>query len=182
MDLILWRHAEAHEARAGEDDLLRPLTARGERQAARMAEWLNRFLPDTTRVLVSPAQRTRQTAAALGRKARSSDDLGPLASPTQALAAARWPDSREAVLLVGHQPALGQLAAYLLGGGAGSGLGMAGAAPSRHDGVSTDAITDAITAMPSWAMRKGAVWWLRRRLRQGEAEVQLAAVMSPDRL
>ena len=39
MDLILWRHAEAHEGQEGEDDLLRRLTPRGEKQAARMAAW-----------------------------------------------------------------------------------------------------------------------------------------------
>ena len=34
MDLILWRHAEAEDARAGQDDLERALTPKGERQAA----------------------------------------------------------------------------------------------------------------------------------------------------
>jgi len=49
MDLILWRHAEAHEQDAAESDLDRALTAKGERQAARVAAWLNRQLPATTR-------------------------------------------------------------------------------------------------------------------------------------
>ena len=51
MDLILWRHAEAHDAAPGESDLERALTPRGERQAQRMAEWLERVLPESTRVL-----------------------------------------------------------------------------------------------------------------------------------
>jgi len=162
MELILWRHAEARDL--PEDapfdaaaDLARPLTPRGDKQAQRMAEWLNRFLPETTKVLVSPALRTRQTAEALGRKLRIVDGLAPGATHTQALAAARWPDSREPVLLVGHQPTLGQLAAYLMGG------------PQTLDGA-------------PWAVRKGAVWWLRQRDRAGVPEVVLVSVRTPDRL
>ena len=161
MDLILWRHAEARDLPEGEfdaaADLARALTPRGEKQAQRMAEWLNRFLPESTRILVSPALRTRQTADALGRKYRTVDALAPGQSHTQALAASRWPDSREPVLLIGHQPTLGQLAAYLMGGAA------------TLDG-------------PPWAVRKGAVWWLRHRDREGVAEVVLVSVRTPDKL
>ncbi|MBP6899742.1 MAG: phosphohistidine phosphatase SixA [Burkholderiaceae bacterium] len=157
MDLILWRHAEAREAREGESDLDRPLTGRGEKQAARMAEWLNRFLPDTTRVLVSPALRTRQTAEALGRKLRLVDGLAPGATPDQLLNAARWPDSREPVLVVGHQPTLGHVAALLMSGAA-----------------AMDA--------PAWAIRKGGVWWLRQRQRETGTEVVVVAVRTADRL
>ncbi len=161
MDLILWRHADAGEPAEGQlgqpADLQRPLTPRGDKQAQRMAEWLNRFLPDSTRVLCSPALRARQTADALGRKLRTLDKLAPGASHLQALAAARWPDSREPVLLVGHQPMLGQLAAYLMGGAA-------------------------TLDRPAWAVRKGAVWWLRHRQRGGVAEVVLVSVRTPEKL
>ena len=77
MDLILWRHAEAEDWLAGDSqtgmsnqtgqDLDRSLTQRGEKQAARMAIWLDRQLPEGTRILVSPARRCEQTALALGR-------------------------------------------------------------------------------------------------------------------
>ena len=43
MDLILWRHAEAFEMREVQDDLDRSLTPKGERQAQRMAAWLNQI-------------------------------------------------------------------------------------------------------------------------------------------
>jgi len=159
MDLILWRHADARDLPEdhpdAQADLTRPLTARGEKQARRMAEWLNSVLPATTRILVSPALRCRQTADALDRKYRTVDALLPGTSHTQALDAARWPDSREPVLLVGHQPVLGQLAACLLSG-----------APAL--------------AAPPWAVRKGAVWWLRRREREAGAEVVLVAVRAPE--
>ena len=45
MDLILWRHAEAEDWTEGCDDLQRSLTGRGEKQAKRMAAWLDRQLP-----------------------------------------------------------------------------------------------------------------------------------------
>jgi phosphohistidine phosphatase len=62
MELILWRHAEAE---IGEPDLGRKLTPRGEKQARRVAEWLHAQLPDSARILVSPATRAQQTAKAL---------------------------------------------------------------------------------------------------------------------
>ena len=159
MDLILWRHADAGEPSDDPqaDDLQRPLSPRGTKQARRMAEWLNQFLPDSTRVLCSPALRCRETADALGRKLRLTDALAPGASHLQALAAARWPDSREPVLVVGHQPMLGQLAAYLIGGAA-------------------------TLDTPPWAVRKGAVWWLRHRQREGVPEVVLVSVRTPEKL
>lgn len=153
MDLILWRHAEAEVAAAGQDDLQRALTHKGERQARRMAAWLNQRLPATTRVLVSPALRCRQTAEALGREMRIVPALAPDAAASALVEAARWPRSSEPVPICGHQPTLGQLAALLLAG------------------VEQD-----------WAVKKGAVWWLRWRQRDGEPEVTLHAVQGPDTL
>lgn len=152
MDLILWRHAEAVE-REGLPDLERMLTSKGERQAARMAEWLNQRIAHSTRVLVSPALRCQQTAKALGRKFRTVDTIAPEASPQAVLEAARWPESGEPVLVVGHQPTLGMVAALLLCG----------------------------QALP-WSVKKGAAWWLRSRDREGSASVVLHAVMGPDAL
>lgn len=152
MDLILWRHAEAVE-REGLPDLERMLTSKGERQAQRMADWLNHRIAHSTRVLASPALRCQQTAKALGRKFRTLPEIAPDASPEGVLAAARWPEASEPVLVIGHQPTLGQVAALLLSG----------------------------QAQP-WAVRKGAVWWLRSRDREGSAQVVLHAVMGPDGL
>jgi len=151
MDLILWRHADARDGQDDLSDLDRPLTPKGERQAQRMAQWLNRQLPDTTRVLVSPSVRTVQTAQALDRKTRIVPALGPEGTVDALLHAARWPDAKEPVLVVGHQPALGLVAAYLLAG-----------------------------ASHPWSVRKGSVWWIKQRERGGVAEVVLHAVVSPD--
>ncbi|MDE2081118.1 MAG: phosphohistidine phosphatase SixA [Burkholderiales bacterium] len=151
MDLILWRHAEALEMREVADDLDRALTPKGERQAQRMAGWLNRQLPSSTRVLASPARRAQQTAAALERKVKTVPALAPDTTVEALLHAVRWPDAREPVLVVGHQPALGLVAAYLLAGQA-----------------------------QAWPVRKGAVWWLRARQREGRLQVVLHAVVSPE--
>ena len=99
MDLILWRHAEAFDLRELSDDLDRALTPKGERHAQRMGEWLNRQLPAGTRVLVSPARRTQQTAAALDRRTKTVPALAPDGTVEGLLAAARWPEAREPVLV-----------------------------------------------------------------------------------
>jgi phosphohistidine phosphatase len=169
VDLILWRHAEAGEAI--EDDLVvdlaRELTPKGEKQAHRMAEWLNRFLPDSTRVLVSPAVRCQQTAQALGRKFQTREALAPGGTVGTLLTLARWPQRREPVLVVGHQPTLGLVAATLMAGP--ETLKTLSSDPGPHD-------------TPAWSVRKGAVWWLRHRERGGVAEVVLVSVRSPDTL
>jgi phosphohistidine phosphatase len=151
VDLILWRHADAEDSGAGESDLDRALTSRGERQAERMAEWLNRRLTHSTRILVSPALRCQQTAKALGRKSRTVEAIGPDASPEDMLAAAGWLKGSGPVLVVGHQPTLGLVASMLLTGQA-----------------------------QSWTVKKAAVWWLRHRPRVDDGAIVLQAVQAPD--
>ena len=118
MDLILWRHADAEDAR-GNDDLGRALTARGREQAERMAAWLAPRLPAGARILASPALRCRQTVAALGRAVTPVDAIGPSASADAVLGAAGWPDAGGTVLVVGHQPTLGETVTRALGSGDG---------------------------------------------------------------
>lgn len=153
VDLILWRHAEAVSEGGGGGDLARRLTARGEKQAVRMADWLERHIPDSTRVLCSPAVRAEQTALALGRKVKRFEPLLPDADPAALLEAIHWPQAKGALLLVGHQPQLGAIVVRL--------LGMEG---------------------PVCSVRKGAVWWLRHREREGRAETVLLTVQTPDLL
>jgi phosphohistidine phosphatase len=151
MDLILWRHAEAFELREGGDDLERVLTPKGERQAQRMADWLNQRLAHSTRILVSPAVRCQQTAKALGKKFKTLNELAPDGNGESLLKAARWPDATEPVLVIGHQPTLGFVASYLIG-----------------------------DQPQPWTIKKGAVWWIRGRNREDMAQVILQAVQSPD--
>ncbi len=147
MDLLLWRHAEAED---GFPDLKRKLTTRGENQAAQMAEWLKKNAPKNLRILVSPAVRCQQTAKALGLPFETDKRLGTDGNVVKLLVAAGWPDSKEAptVLIVGHQPTLGQTAALLLSG-------------SEDD----------------WTIKKGAVWWFNNRTRNGETQTVLRAVL-----
>jgi len=151
MDLVLWRHAEAQDWVPGCNDLERSLTPRGEKQAARMAAWLDRQLPEGTRVLVSPARRAEQTALALGRKYKLRDEIAPDGSVAQLLELVQWPHGRATTLVVGHQPVLGQLIAQLLG-----------------------------MQASECAVRKGAVWWLRHRQREGATQTVLLTVQSPE--
>lgn len=150
MELILWRHAEAE---SGDPDETRPLTAKGHKQAAKMAAWLDRNLPNRCRIFVSPAKRTLQTAEALGRKFKVDTGIGPDASAEMILRLAQWPDAREPVLIVGHQPALGQVAGLLIAGSA-----------------------------QSWSIRKANVWWITRKEIDGTARNYVRAVAAPELL
>jgi len=153
MDLIFWRHAEAFDALEGQDDLSRTLTPKGEKQALRMSQWLDRQFPEGIRVTSSPAVRCEQTVKALGRKVKYKSELLPNASLDDLLATAGWPDSKMSVLIVGHQPVLGQAVAYLLGFTNGE-----------------------------CSVRKGAVWWLRSRVRDGDTQTVVVSVQTPELL
>ena len=150
MDLILWRHADAAE---GERDLERKLTAKGRKQAARVSEWLVARLPSRYVVLVSPARRARETADALGARYKIVERLAPGASPADVLEAAGWPAHKGAVIVVGHQPDLGRVAALLLTG-----------------------------KEAQWSIKKGGMWWLNNREREGESQVVVRAALAPDLL
>jgi phosphohistidine phosphatase len=148
LDLILWRHADAED---GMLDDARKLTAKGEKQAQQVGRWLKSHLPEGARILVSPARRAQQTASALGREYETSKEVGTGASVVSVMAAAGWPDAKGAVVVVGHQPTLGRIAAVLL------------------SGVEAD-----------WSVKKGGVWWFSNRLREDETQTVLRAVMSPE--
>ena len=151
MDLILWRHAEAQEPEGDMTDLDRALTRRGDKQAARMAAWLDRQLPEGTRILASPAVRTEQTVRALGRKYRLCDELRPGASPEQLLRLVGWPSAKAPVLVVGHQPTLGETISRVLG-----------------------------LAEPECSVKKGAVWWLRSRERESGLQTVVVTVQAAE--
>lgn len=153
MDLVLWRHAEAVELQDGCQDHDRALTARGYKQAARMASWLDRQLPENTRILSSPARRCEDTARRLDRKFKLSSELAPEATAAQMLQLVQWPVAKTTVLVVGHQPMLGQAVAQLLG-----------------------------LQASECAIKKGAVWWLRSRERDGQRQTVLVTVQSADML
>jgi len=118
MELILWRHCDAQ---AGVPDAARSLTPRGRDEAKKMAAWLAQRLVANARILVSPAARAQQTAAALGRAFETNASLAPGASIDNVLHAAGWPDGSGTTLIVGHEPTLGDVAAHLIETGPGVG-------------------------------------------------------------
>ncbi|MDP1733816.1 MAG: histidine phosphatase family protein [Sulfuritalea sp.] len=151
MDLILWRHAEAEEGDGTTPDHKRRLTAHGEAQARQVARWLRQYLPRKRKILVSPAERTQQTAHALELPYEIEAHLGTGGSAMDVLTVAGWPDRSGAVVIIGHQPTLGRIAALLLGG-----------------------------EEADWSVKKGGVWWFSSRVRNGEAQTVLRAVVNPD--
>ncbi|MGM8063083.1 SixA phosphatase family protein [Vogesella indigofera] len=147
MDLILWRHAEAEE---GSDDMQRALTRRGQKQASAMATWLRKQLPDDFALLASEALRSQQTAALFAKSYEVVPALNPDASVEQVLSAIDWPRSGKTIVLVGHQPYIGRLAATLM------------------------------SEQPLlWSVKKGAIWWLSHRERHGIEQIRLKAMMTP---
>lgn len=152
MDLLLWRHGDEAQS---DDDRKRPLTLRGEKQAKSVARWIRRHGPKHLRILVSPALGARQSAAFLDLPFDISPQLGPKSQAGDLLAVAGWPDGtgkrHGAVLLVGHQPGLGQLASLLLAGS------------ESH-----------------WTIKKGGLWWFTNRVRAGETQTILRSVVCPD--
>lgn len=151
MDLILWRHAEAQDWMDGCDDMARTLTPRGEKQAIRMSHWLDCQLPQGARILVSPARRTVQTAEALGRQYKIKPELAPSCGAADLLELVQWPQGKGTVLVVGHQPTLGQVIAQLLG-----------------------------LSAPECSVKKGSVWWLRNRDRDAQSKTVVVTVQSPE--
>ncbi len=155
-ELLLWRHAEAED---GFPDAGRRLTARGEEQARRMAKWILAHAPKNLRIVVSPAPRCQQTAAALGLPFETDQRLSTAGDVGDLLAAAGWgageakaPDcGPRPVLIVGHQPTLGRTAARLLSG-----------------------------AEAEWSVKKGALWWLGFRTGQAQSQALLRTVLSPE--
>jgi phosphohistidine phosphatase len=73
--------------------------------------------------------------------------------PDALLELVQWPHSKSLILVIGHQPTLGQTIARLLG---------------LHES--------------DCAIKKGAVWWLRTREREGQIQTVVVTVQSPEML
>jgi phosphohistidine phosphatase len=84
---------------------------------------------------------------------KTSKDIAPGAAVSAILKAAGWPDYKGTVVMVGHQPDLGQAAAFLIAG-----------------------------SQARVSIKKGGLWWLSDRVRGEEAQVVVRSVVSPDLL
>jgi len=123
MDVYLVRHAIAfeHDPAAWPDDRERPLTPQGDKRFRQAARGLRSLVPTVEVVLSSPLVRAWQTAAILQERAGwpqplRFDQLEPGRPPADALAALQPHASAGSLALVGHEPSLHELAAYLLSG------------------------------------------------------------------
>ena len=139
MNLIMWRHADAGDSLQDlENDLERSLSERGKKQASRMSRWLEARLPESFAVVSSPAQRAMQTAVTLSSRVRPEPRLLPGASLEEALQAIKIDEAHMRksghLVVVGHQPLLGQLLSHLVSG-----------------------------KETCWSIKKGALWWLQRK-------------------
>jgi phosphohistidine phosphatase len=150
IELLLWRHADAEDAIP---DAARALTRKGLKQAKQVADWLKPRLTGDCLILASPAKRAQQTAAALDLPYTTDRRIGIQADVVDIIAAANWPKQNGKVIVVGHQPTLGQTAAWLLSG-----------------------------EPAGWTIRKGALWWFSGDARYGDTKAVLRAVVSPDLL
>lgn len=118
--LIVMRHAEARPAMPGEADFARTLTGFGTRDAERVGRWVKDQCPGIRRVLASPAARTRETVAAMFEADSLStpelhwDPRLYLADLPQLLAVIAE-ENPSPLMVVGHNPGLEDLVAYLLG-------------------------------------------------------------------
>jgi len=147
MDLILWRHADAEE---GSNDIERALTRRGQQQGRSMAGWLRDRMTHDYVVLASEARRSQQTAAFLSKGFRVEAGLNPGAALEDVLGVIDSYHKVDTIVLVGHQPYLGRLAARLMSGD-----------PQY------------------WNIKKGAIWWLGLRNQAGGDPVRLKAMLTP---
>ena len=151
MELILWRHAEAEDA-GPQGDSSRSLTKRGRKQAERMAAWLRPRLEGQWKILSSPALRAVQTVTPLDLAFELRPSIDTSGSAEALLREAQWPHGGR-VVVVGHQPTLGEVAAILMSGVEGD-IGI----------------------------RKVAMWWFATRERGGFTETVVKAVLNPELL
>jgi phosphohistidine phosphatase len=113
--LYLLRHAKAEEARAGQEDLDRPLAPEGGIQAQKLAAYLTEKLVDS--VLCSPAVRTQATMRrAMGKKKATvamSDRLFQGSAQTLLYAIHDVDDTATGLMVVAHNPGIHTLAMQL---------------------------------------------------------------------
>lgn len=151
MQIILWRHAQAH---MGENDLARCLTEKGHKQARKIAKVLQLELPENYQVWVSEAMRSQQTAAYLATQVQCFSVLNPNSQARdiyQLLHQKIQPN--ETIVIVGHQPWIGELCSLLLN--------------QQH------------ITQNYWSVKKGAFWWFSAQHYEDGFGVRLEKMQAP---
>ena len=150
MNLFVVRHAYARPAERGEADEARPLTTKGKQRFSREVRAMRALDLTFDRIYHSPWLRAVQTADLLAKRLEGDSVV------TSNLAKAPSPAlleelEGERVAVVGHQPWLGELAAWLVNG-------------------------DTLLA-ENWKLGKGGVFWLSGE--PAPSEMELRALMPP---
>ncbi|MDP2152519.1 MAG: histidine phosphatase family protein [Methylotenera sp.] len=154
-NLIIWRHAEAEVQSETGHDSDRALTKRGYKDAAKIAKWLHKHMPDHVELLCSPARRCFQTAQALRDinhvEIKVSDFLSVDSNVAGIVKEISNKNESQTILIVGHQPNLGLLISKLL------------------------ALDES-----ACLVKKGAVWWLKQRKVGHSSHYYIHTVMQPN--
>src|SRR5688572_2926567 len=122
--IYLVRHGIAGDAPAGMSDADRALTPQGKHRLVRIARALRHLGVEPDIILSSPLKRADETAHLLAAGLPGKPEvtiyqrLAPGNAPAEVLSGLRPYRGKKAVVLVGHQPGLGQLASHLLTGSA----------------------------------------------------------------
>lgn len=155
MQIILWRHAEAED---GTDDLARRLTKKGQQQAKAAAKWLAPRLPENVEIWTSEAARSQETAMFLHDNFTVYPALNPACAPAQILQLWRTAGRGKNLVIVGHQPWIGQICAYFLSG-------YISENPLHY-----------------WSVKKGMFWWLEVDAEDLNISAKTLAVLGPQML
>jgi len=123
MELLIIRHAHAGSreefAKTGQPDELRPLSKEGVHDMKEIARGLRRLVPTVDSVVTSPLVRARQTADIVADEYRveivESDALQPDEKFERFVSWARREKTGDLSAVVGHEPHLSGLIAYLIG-------------------------------------------------------------------
>ncbi|EGV36747.1 SixA phosphatase family protein [Neisseria weaveri] len=153
MNLILWRHAQAEDQ--AETDLARILTATGHQQAEEIAGWLKPRLPEETEIWASEAARSQQTAAHLSHNYTVMSALNPLTDAETVLRVLAEAKQNSTIVIVGHQPWLGELCSFLL---------------NQH------------WDSEPWSVKKGGFWWFKIQFDKHGFHSKLHAALTPKAL
>lgn len=151
VQIILWRHAQAHD---DAPDEARRLTDIGHIHAQRMANWLMQRLDGDYQVWTSEAQRTQETAAYLNTKPLPMRSLNPTARYQDLLSLISRQSLDTNLIIVGHQPWLGHLCHCLL---------------NRTD-----------SSHQLYPVNKGMIWWFTIDATEPQLHSRLKVIMPPD--
>jgi len=118
MKIILARHASAEDKADSKEDADRNLTPEGREQADLMGRVVAATIGTVDALWTSPLMRALQTAGIASKHLKIKPTVEPHLAISGDIEQLRWKLHREAlgtVMLVGHQPDLGRLAARMLG-------------------------------------------------------------------